>query len=505
MKKIALIVLSAVILFAAPSCKKQDCKLVKHVVSEEYVYAEPCADQPQVVVVADNQKDKKTEKKDKLPKLWKCQARALTKDVLTDSGIINTPRVVPMAIGYYECNEVAKRELLYKAQVNGLLDVTYSEIKNHNSAPTYWVNVALTSKGKALIVDDDAPIHPEDTISEDYIKEIISPNSGLNKYGEYTFDYDAVPADVKELIVNFYRVYINGKNEAIAEFGTPDLILAQSRILKAKELGIRKRVVDHFTRNVNFTAQQVEELEVCKWTCFVDLYVATINGHQYCLVVKEVDGVKKIDDVALGQPSLVQLMQTLRCYAMNITARELHDAQKLADVRPSRPQRLDPVAPSVSNAPAAPLLFDEYAPVLLPGLEQVIRPERIPYDEACDLQYTDTFDILAYNKKLTKMGRLKDVKGAAVVTKKADIVIKTVKVSPLGRICYEEVDGVEEEYVAYFQYIDEEWICIAVHEKEDVKAIMTDPCVVVPAAPVQTQIVPVVTNKLDDNKCECAN
>ena len=56
MKKIALIVLSAVILFAAPSCKKQDCKVLKHVVSEEYVYADPCDKAAPVVAEEEDRK-----------------------------------------------------------------------------------------------------------------------------------------------------------------------------------------------------------------------------------------------------------------------------------------------------------------------------------------------------------------------------------------------------------------------------------------------------------------
>ena len=57
MKKITLIVLSAVILFAAPSCKKQQCKVIKHVVSEEFVYAEPCDNDVDVTVNVENNID----------------------------------------------------------------------------------------------------------------------------------------------------------------------------------------------------------------------------------------------------------------------------------------------------------------------------------------------------------------------------------------------------------------------------------------------------------------
>ena len=499
MKKIALIVLSAVILFAAPSCKKQQCKLVKHVVSEEYVYADPCGDGADIKV---DLKADKAKKEAKLPTLWRCQAKYLVKGLLKDEKIIKTPRVVPLTVGYYECNEACKRELLYKAQVNGLIDADYTDIVNHDNLLTYWVEAALTPKGKALIIEDETPIFPEDTITE---WGVLFPESGKNKYGEYTCDSVNLSCDVTELIQKFYRTYIANKNEAILAFGTNDLIAAQERILKAKDLGVRKRVIDPFTRNYNFDLADVEALAIYKWTCYVDLYVVRIDGQQFCIVVKDQDGVKKIDDVALNTPAMLNIDNTMRYFALNITARELHDAQKYADINPSRPDQVAPVAPSVKNAPATPLLFDEYAPVLMPGIEKVVRPTTIPYDLAVASQYAESFNLLAFDKKFAKMGKLKTVKGAAVPTKKANIVIKTVKVSPLGRICYKAVEGATEEYVAFFQYLDEEWMCVGIREAKEVKVEIVEPFVIAPRATQATEIVPSVTEQLNDvQHCECA-
>ena len=92
-------------------------------------------------------------------------------------------------------------------------------------------------------------------------------------------------------------------------------------------------------------------------------------------------------------------------------------------------------------------------------------PKTIPYDLAKLAEDTLTVDLLAFNKKMVKFGKLKDVKDIAVPTKKAEIAIKTVKVSPLGRICYGEKEGEVEKYVAFFQYVDQEWICVGIHEK----------------------------------------
>ena len=184
---------------------------------------------------------------------------------------------------------------------------------------------------------------------------------------------------------------------------------------------------------------------------------------------------------------------------------ELHDAQKHADINPSRPDQIAPVAPSVKNAPATPLLFDEYSPVLMPGIEKVVRPTTIPYDLAVASQYAEEFNLLAFDKKFAKMGKIKTVKGAAVPTKKANIVIKTVKVSPLGRICYKAVEGATEEYVAFFQYIDEEWMCIGIRETQKVEVEIVEPFVIAPRAAKATEIVPDVTEQLNDvQHCECA-
>ena len=498
MKKIALIVLSAVILFAAPSCKKQQCKLVKHVVSEEYVYADPCGDNVNIDLDLNAPKAKKEAK---TPRLWRCEAKHLVKEVLKEKKVIDYKRTVPLIVGYYECNNDSARELLYKSQLNDLVYVDFSDIRNHKDQITYWVDVALTPKGKALIVDRDRPFFAEDTVKRVNMEKIISPESGKNKYGEYTRDSVNLSCDGTELIQKFYRTYIANKNEAILAFGTNDLIAAQERILKAKELGVRKRVTDPFTRNHNFDLADVEALAIYKWTCYVDLYVVRIDGQEFCIVVKDQEGVKKIDDVALNAPAQLNIDNTMRYFALNITARELHDAQKYADINPSRPDQIAPVAPSVKNAPATPLLFDEYSPILMPGIEKVVRPTTIPYDLAKLAEDTLTVDLLAFNKKMVKFGKLKDVENDGKLTKKANIVIKTVKVSPLGRICYREKEGEVEKYVAFFRYVDQEWMCIGVREAEEVEVEFKEPCKVAPKATPATEIKPNVTKTLDDVQC----
>lgn len=484
MKKIALIVLSAAILLAAPSCKKQDCKVTRHVVTEEYVYADPC-DQPVVAEEA----NAPAEEEVKIPRLGKCKAKGLVKDVLAQAKVINAPRVIPVEVGYYECNDLEYRKLLYRAEVNELVDVEYSEIKDTIACghPTYWVNVALTPKGKALIVEDDDPIFPEDTIT-DY--SVVSPSSGQNKYGEYTFDPN-VDADVVTLIQDFYKAYADNKNVAIYNYGTSDLVLAQERILKAIELGVRKNVSYPFVckatdaANINITA-------IYKWTSYDDLYVAMINGAGFCFVVKEEGGVKKIDDIACrlydkaksvgcytinatdmtdNCLAIYNPKNTWRYFALKITARELHDAQKALDAIPANPRRYEPVAPSVANTPETPLLFDPYNPNLMPGIQLAEHNDPLPYKVAKDNEYAVTFNLLAFDKKFAKMGKIKDVKCATVPTKKAEITLKTVKVSPLGRICYNEKEGAKETFVAYFQYFDEEWICVGVHEKQPFPAV----------------------------------
>ena len=507
MKKIALIVLSAVILFAAPSCKKQSCKLLKHVVSEEYVYADPC-DQEAASVTED---EPVKEKKAKNPLLLQATAKSLVKEVLTAEGIVNTPRVVPMAVGYYECACSDYRELLYKAQVNGLVDVTFSDIAVDCNSVSYWAEVALTAKGKALIVENDDPIYPEDTITN---WSVLYPESGLNKYGIYTYDAN-VDAAVAALIRDFYKAYIMGADMAISSYGTNDLVMAQARINKAKELGVRKNVPNPFVHTAGLDAAAVDAMAVYKWTTYEDLYLAMFGDVAFCLVVKEEGGVKKIDDVACtlykdDDKKLTKLSRytvkaanlhdcsaiyntahTLRYFAQNITARELHDAQKALDAKPLSPKRLDPVAPSVANVPATPLLFDEYNPALQPGIVEAPQGA-LQYAEAKAKEYIEEFDLLAFDKKLVKMGKIKNVEGEDEPTKKAEIAIKTVKVSPLGRICYGETEGEIEEYIAYFKYIEQEWVCIGVNEKVEISFYV----------PVQEEVKAIVTPALEDN-CAC--
>jgi hypothetical protein len=189
---------------------------------------------------------------------------------------------------------------------------------------------------------------------------------------------------------------------------------------------------------------------------------------------------------------------------MGITAKELHDAQKALDARPARPQRLDPVAPSVPNAQPVELLFGEYTPALIPGIEKAVHEGPLPYDLAKLAEYYESFDLLAFDKKLAKIGKVKDVKSATTPTKKAEITIKTIKVSPLGRICYGEKDGETEKFVAYFQYFDEEWICVGVHEKTPFPA--TDCSAVNPRLGFvkDAEVTPNLSGQLDDQfSCPC--
>lgn len=235
------------------------------------------------------------------------------------------------------------------------------------------------------------------------------------------------------------------------------------------------------------------------------MYIVEVNGQKYCVVVKDQDGVKKIDDVALDDPTMLKTLNTMRHYALDITAKELHDAQKLADVKPSRPQRLDPVAPSVANVPATPLLFDEYMPVVMPGIEMVVRTGLLPYELAKLAENQEVFNLFAFDKKLVKMGKLKDVKGAVVPTKKATIALKTVKVSPLGRISYDAVNGTVEEYTAFFQLVEDEWLCTAIHEKEGVKVVINDPIIIPLHNTQETYVIPAVTEELDEETIRVKN
>jgi hypothetical protein len=218
-----------------------------------------------------------------------------------------------------------------------------------------------------------------------------------------------------------------------------------------------------------------------------------MHDQAFCFVVKEENGLKKIDDIALNVPENLKKKNTWRQFALEITARELHDAQKAFDAKPKNPQRLDPVAPSVGNAPATPLLYDEYNPTLAPGIKDAIRPAVLPYQLAKAAEQAEVFDLFAFDKKLVKLGKIKNVKDC-VPTKKVVFSVKTVKVSPLGRICFNETDGEVEEYVAYFKYIEEEWVCIGVNVKEEYSI----------EVPTEIEIVPEITSELNDVKlCDC--
>ena len=460
MKKITLILMSAIIMLA-PSCKKQpDRPWSKHVVVEEFVFTEqPTPEAPKKEKEPKKVKTPKV-KKEKQPKLCRLYAKHMVKNLLKDKKKINTPIVEAIKVGYYECNNVTARENLYKLQANGLVDVTYSEIKNKYNKPTYWVEVALTKDGEKLIVEKD-PFYPEDSIDINYMKGHVSPESGKNKYGEYTFDPN-VDSVIIDLIHNFYKAYVVNQKSAIKKYATPDLVQAYDRIATAKELGLNYMSVDPFVRNAAIDKNALEVV-VHQWTSYVDLYRVTLGGQEFCIVVKDMNGTKKIDDVALHNPKHLAQKRTMRCTALNISAQKLHNALKKKEARP---------APKAKKAVEKPeLLFDEYEPTLQPGIEQAEHTEPLPYQIAKQCEHFKVYNLFAGTKKLAKMGKIKDVKlddlmllglddkEKAPVIKKANVTIETVKVSPVGRIYKKLENGETAKYEVHFIYEEDEWRC----------------------------------------------
>lgn len=460
MKKITLLLMAAIIMLA-PSCKKQpDRPWSKHVVVEEFVFTEqPTPEAPKKEKEPKKVKTPKV-KKEKQPKLCRLYAKQMVKNLLKDKKKINTPIVEAIKVGYYECNNVTARENLYKLQANGLVDVTYSEIKNKYNKPTYWVEVALTKDGEKLIVEKD-PFYPEDSIDINYMKGHVSPESGKNKYGEYTFDPN-VDSVIIDLIHNFYKAYVVNQKSAIKKYATPDLVQAYDRIATAKELGLNYMSVDPFVRNAAIDKNALEVV-VHQWTSYVDLYRVTLGGQEFCIVVKDMNGTKKIDDVALHNPKHLAQKRTMRCTALNISAQKLHNALKKKEARP---------APKAKKAAEKPeLLFDEYEPTLQPGIEQAEHTEPLPYQIAKQCEHFKVYNLFAGTKKLAKMGKIKDVKlddlmllglddkEKAPLTKKAIVTIETVKVSPVGRIYKKLENGETAKYEVHFIYEEDEWRC----------------------------------------------
>lgn len=446
MKKITLILMSAIIMLA-PSCKKQpDRPWSKHVVVEEFVFTEqPTPKAPK----------KEEPKKEKEPKLCRLYAKRMVKELLEEKKKINTPIVEAIKVGYYECNNVTARENLYKLQANGLVDVTYSEIKNKHNRPTYWVEVALTKKGEKLIVEKD-PFYPEDSIDINYMNGHVSPESGKNKYGEYTFDPN-VDSVIIDLIQNFYKAYVVNPRSAIKKYATVDLIQAYDRIATAKDLGLNYMSVDPFVRNAAIDKNALEVV-VHQWTSYVDLYRVTLGGQEFCIVVKNINGTKKIDDVALHNPKNLAQKRTMRCTALNISAQKLHNALKKKEARPATKTQK-----TVSPKPE--LLFDEYEPTLQPGIVQVEHTEPLPYQIAKQCEHSKVYNLFAGSKKIAKMGKIRNVKSEdskqkeTPIKKKALVTIENVKVSPVGRIYKGLENGETRKYEVHFIYEEEEWRC----------------------------------------------
>jgi hypothetical protein len=478
MKAKVLILMAAAMLFLAPSCTKQKGKWTKHTITEEYVFAE---EQPQ----NQNNKEKKKEKeeKEKTPRLWSWKAKKLAKDLLTESEFINTPTSTLIKVGYYECNDFEERENLYKAKVNGLLNVTYSEIKNQRENPTFWVNVSLTPAGEALIMKNNAPIFPEDTIDFNYMKTVVAPETGKNQFGEFTFDSN-VDSAVVALIHEFYNAYIIDKVNAINTYGTNDLIEAQNRITQAKNLGIDRMTVDPFLRNNNIDSTTINTLGLVKWTEYIDLYVVTINQQEFCVVVKDVYGTKKIDDIAINSTDNLKKKNTMRCIALNISAQALHNAQIKKDKeeeakakKSKKTSKIIIIEEEEEELEEETLLYEEYMPEVQPGIVEVERREPTLYEIAKRNEHFQYVELLAGDFKFKTISKLRKVKETTYdendeevekvndKLKRATITIERCNVTPLGRIHYNMVEGETKTFELIYQYDTalEEWECFFIN------------------------------------------
>ena len=444
-KHLFLFLSAAVCLLTITSCQKQG-KWTKHTVTEEYVYV-----------------DGQDTPADEVSKPCKWTAKRMVKNALKEEGITGVDVVVPVKVGYYECGSMAERENLYKLQVNGLLNVTYSELKNKYEKPTYWVDVQLTGKGKSLIVKEEVPVFPEDTINPEYMLLLVNPETGLNQYGEYTFDPN-VAEDVTALIKNFYKAYIQGANAAINQYGTPDLIRAAERIEIANGLGIRRLSKDPFVRDNSINDEAIDAMTITKWTTYVDLYVVTINGVEYCVVIKVDNGQKKIDDVALNAPVFLVRNKTMRCTAAGISARELHNALRAQEAKAARLMKAIPAKAKATPAAKAPkvpetvmLEFEEYNPNLAPGIVAVEHNEPTLYELAKAAENYEIFNLKAGTYAFKEMGKLKQDKQTKVPTYKAVVTIENTKVNALGRIFFKMTEGETKKLTAVFVYVDDEW------------------------------------------------
>lgn len=451
-KSFFLLLPAAIIMLAMPSCQKCG-KWTKHTVIEEYEYLPE--DKSQLPEVEEKQEPVKT------PTLGKWKAKRMIKAALAEEGIINQPVVVPVQVGYYECNNLQEREDLYKLQVNGLLNVNYSEIKNKFERPTYWVDVQLTGKGKSLIVKDNTPIFPEDTINPDYMKTLVNPETGLNQYGEYTMDPN-VAEDVIALIKGFYKAYNQDKNIAIEQFGTEDLQKADQRIKIAEGLDIQRLNKDPFVREGKPEAEEIEALSICKWNNYVDLYVVRIKDAEYCVVVKEANGQQKIDDIALNSPARLAVKKTFRCTAAGISAKELHNALKAKERKAKQSvTRNKKAVVKATKAPAEPemLEFEEYNPQLEPGILLAEHEEPTLYQIAKAAEHKEAFNLMAGTYKFKEMGKLRLVKGSAIPMYTTVVTVECVKVNALGRIFFGMREGTTDLVTAQFTYDadEEEW------------------------------------------------
>jgi hypothetical protein len=365
--------------------------------------------------------------------------------------------------------------------------VIYSEIKNNYERPTYWVEVSLTPEGESLIVvEENSNLYPEDTINYEYMSSVVTPNTGKNQYGEYTRDTN-VDGVVIKLIQDFYNTYITDKDAAIANYGTKDLIDAQARINSAKDLGINRMQKDPFVRNLEIDTANVKTIKVEKWTDYIDLYIVSIDDYEYCIVIKDENGVKKIDDIAIQAPQNIRQKNTLRCVALGISAKELNSAQikknkadeakaKRAAVTKKTTKKVTKKAVEEEEVEEEEEIedndeeryWDEYTPQLEPGIVEVERTEPTLYELAKQREYRGTVNLLAGDFKFKKIGKLYDekIEKEGVYVKSAIGVVERTNVSPLGRIFFGLVEKERVSFDIVFYYEHEEWVCavVDIHE-----------------------------------------
>ena len=463
MKRHILYLLCLLVVFAGfSSCKKVESKSVDN--TKTIVYKDgttvtktykvvPPKDKKQPEKKAPKAKKAKKAKVEKPKHLFTCKAKQLLRKQLRDAK--EDLYLVPVRIGYYECNDYEERLNLLKLAANKIITLQCDEIVTP-AGSTYWVTVDLTLLGRWYKESPDKKLFPEDRITEEEAKLALLPKLDQDQWGIPSTD-DQVPPQIVEAMRAFYAGLQAG-NTYDQSLMDAKMQCALTLLNTLASYGVDKLEMNPFTRGAELTEEMVQNLTVLRMPRMENAYLVTVGETSFLYVIEADETNVTIVDLAYIAPNdLKSLNQTVCSLAGKITKEEIlaaREAKRQRDEMEARMREAMARMPQPQQ-PAQP--EDDIEMCETSGsLKMVEHQDPTLYELAKKAEHFEKVLLRAGKVKVVAVKDMKAEGNKKLTNVWAKVTCKLTGVNAMGRIYLGLKNGETDTQPVYFQYTEDD-------------------------------------------------